>query len=212
MPHRIGVRGESQVEPDDVCRVTFKGDQVMKNRYIVGVAFMGLLAMVTGCQKTAPASSSVDMRDQVVDKHPVSPQVEDRLVPPKDQIGEEGLDSMRKTSKEIKPAGLEDVYFDFDQWSVRSDMASTLENNAFWLHENPNATVQLEGFCDEKGTEEYNLALGERRAKSASAFLADLGIAPGRVSVISYGEEKPACTEGGDSCDQKNRRVHFAVK
>jgi len=185
----------------------------MKNRYIVGMALIGFLTVVTGCRKTAPVSSALDIRDEVVDKRLVSPpQEEGRLVPPKDQIGEEGLDSMGKTSKETRPEGMEDVYFDFDQWSVRSDMVNTLENNAFWLHEHPNATVKIEGFCDEKGTEEYNLALGERRARSASSFLADLGIAPARVSVISYGEENPACSDGSDSCHQKNRRVHFAVK
>jgi len=185
----------------------------MKNRYIVGMAFIGFLTMVAGCRKTAPVSSALDIRDEVVDKRSVPPpQSEERLVPPKDRVGEEGLDSMSKTPKEARPEGMEDVYFDFDQWSVRSDMASTLENNAFWLHENPNATVQIEGFCDEKGTEEYNLALGERRARSASAFLADLGINPARISVISYGEEKPVCSEESDACHQKNRRVHFAVK
>jgi len=185
----------------------------MKNRYVIGMALVGFLAMVAGCRKTAPVSSALDIRDEVVDKRSIpSSQSEERLVPPKNQVGEEGLDSMGKRPKEGMPEGMEDVYFDFDQWSVRSDMASTLENNAFWLHEHPNATVQLEGFCDEKGTEEYNLALGERRARSASAFLADLGINPARVSVVSYGEEKAVCSEESDSCQQKNRRVHFAVK
>jgi len=185
----------------------------MKNGYIVGMALIGFLAGVAGCRKTAPVSSALDIRDEVVDKRPIpSPSEERPLTPPKNQIGEEGLDAAGKTPNAMKPAVMEDVYFDFDQWSVRSDMVSTLENNAFWLHEHPNATVQLEGFCDEKGTEEYNLALGERRARSASAFLADLGIDSSRISVVSYGEERPVCTEESEACHQKNRRVHFAVK
>jgi len=185
----------------------------MKNHYVAGMLFVGFLAMVAGCKKTAPVSSALDIRDEVVDKRLVSPpQEEERLLPPKDRIGEEGLDSASKMPKAVTPEGMEDVYFDFDQWSVRADMIGMLENNAFWLHEHPNASVKIEGFCDEKGTEEYNLALGERRARSASAFLADLGVSPVRISVVSYGEENPICAEENDSCQQKNRRVHFAVK
>jgi len=185
----------------------------MKSRYVVGVVFASFLAMVAGCRKTAPVSSTLDIRDEVVDKRPVPPLKEDeQLAPPKNRIGEEQLETAGKTPLEVKPEGIEDIYFDFDQWSVRSDMVSRLENNAFWLHEHANAKVQLEGFCDEKGTEEYNLALGERRARSALTFLADLGIDPTRISVVSYGEERPVCTEDSEACHQKNRRVHFAVK
>ena len=187
----------------------------MKNRWLITMASVSLLTIVAGCQKTTPVSSTLDMRNDTVDKRSIPPSQEvseqpsDLLPPSKSQIGEEGLDSMKNASKKSGQESMQDVYFDFDQWTVRADMSSTLEQNAFWLHEHPNATVKLEGFCDEKGTEEYNLALGERRARSASAFLANLGVAPSRISVVSYGEETLVCAEESDACHQKNRRVHF---
>ena len=77
---------------------------------------------------------------------------------------------------------------------------------------NPQVKVQIEGYCDERGTTEYNLALGERRAKSAMNFLVNLGVSPSRISTISYGEEKPFCEEKNEACFQKNRRAHFVRK
>ena len=87
----------------------------------------------------------------------------------------------------------------------------TLMRHAAWLRENSGVTVTIEGHCDERGTNEYNLALGDRRADSAKAFLVDLGIAASRLTTISYGEERPLCMQQDEECWSKNRRGHFVV-
>ena len=90
--------------------------------------------------------------------------------------------------------------------------AKTLDRNANWLKSNPNHLVLIEGHCDERGTNEYNLALGERRAKSTMNYLVSQGVQANRITIISYGEERPQCTEHTESCWAKNRRAHFLVK
>jgi peptidoglycan-associated lipoprotein len=86
-----------------------------------------------------------------------------------------------------------------------------LLRKAEWLRENSDVTVTIEGHCDDRGTNEYNLALGDRRAESAKAFLVDLGIAAARITTISYGEERPVCTQQTEECWAKNRRDNFVV-
>ena len=107
---------------------------------------------------------------------------------------------------------LADVYFDFDKYDIRGTDAKTLDSNATWLKSNPNHLVLIEGHCDERGTNEYNLALGERRAKSTMNYLVSQGVQANRITIISYGEERPQCTEHTESCWAKNRRAHFLVK
>jgi len=106
---------------------------------------------------------------------------------------------------------LQDIHFDFDRYNIRDDAKVILEENAAWLKKNPGVKIQIEGHCDERGTTEYNLALGDRRAKSTRDYLVSLGIDPGRVLTISFGEEKPQCTEKTEDCWQKNRRSHFVI-
>ena len=118
-----------------------------------------------------------------------------------------------KTGK-IVPGSAEDfkvnvgdtAYFDYDKSNVRADAAATLQKQAAWLKTYPKVTVTLEGHCDERGTREYNLALGERRANSAKEYLVSQGIDPSRVSTISYGKERPVCTVSDESCFSQNRR------
>jgi peptidoglycan-associated lipoprotein len=107
---------------------------------------------------------------------------------------------------------LVDVHFDFDQYTIRSRDTAILDANARWLRANPNTQVLIEGHCDARGTEEYNLALGDRRAKAALNYLAAQGIAPERLVTISYGKERPVCNEANEACWAKNRRAHFLVK
>lgn len=106
----------------------------------------------------------------------------------------------------------EDVYFDFDQSSLTADARSVLERKAAWLTSNPSASVNIEGHCDERGTVEYNIALGERRARSAMDFLVDLGTNASRLSTISYGEEKPVDPGHDEAAWSKNRRAHFVLR
>jgi len=118
----------------------------------------------------------------------------------------------RPSPKEfVAVAELKDVFFDFDKYDVRPGDAKVLDGNASWLKSNDNL-VLIEGHCDERGTNEYNLALGERRAKSAMNYLVSQGIQASRITIISYGEERPLCTDKTEDCWAKNRRAHFLVK
>jgi peptidoglycan-associated lipoprotein len=106
---------------------------------------------------------------------------------------------------------LKDIYFDYDRFDLRTDARETLRANAGWLKNNPSARVEIEGHTDERGTNEYNLALGAKRAQSAKDYLSTLGIAGDRLSTISYGEEIPVCKEQNESCWRQNRRARFVI-
>ena len=103
----------------------------------------------------------------------------------------------------------EDIYFDFDKYDIRPDAKPILESLSDWLIKNKPSKLLIEGHCDERGTSEYNLALGDRRAKATKDYLVALGVSSGRIETISYGKEKPICTEATEECWQKNRRSHF---
>ena len=109
---------------------------------------------------------------------------------------------------------IQDVYFDYDKSDVRGDGQSVLNQDAAAIKrilvDFPNASIVVEGHCDERGSAEYNLGLGDRRASSAKDFLVQLGVPADRLKTISYGKERPQCTESGESCWQKNRRAHFS--
>ena len=105
----------------------------------------------------------------------------------------------------------EDVYFDFDKSNLKPTAQESLLQKADWLRENSDVTVTIEGHCDERGTNEYNLALGDRRAESVKAFLVNLGISASRLTTISYGEERPVCFDANEECWAKNRRGHFTL-
>jgi peptidoglycan-associated lipoprotein len=107
---------------------------------------------------------------------------------------------------------LKDVYFDFDRYDLRPDARETLKANAEWLKQNPTASVQIEGHCDERGTADYNLALGAKRAQTAKDYITTLGIAAQRLSTISYGQELPVCTDHNEDCWQKNRHDRFVIR
>jgi peptidoglycan-associated lipoprotein len=106
---------------------------------------------------------------------------------------------------------LKDIHFDFDKYEVSRGDEEVLKENAAWLKKNPKAKVQAEGHCDERGTVEYNLALGERRATHTKQYLVSLGVASDRISTISYGKERPLDTGHNEEAWAKNRRVHFVV-
>lgn len=103
------------------------------------------------------------------------------------------------------------VFFDYDQYNIRADQRGTVEALAAWLDTNPSVTLTVEGHADERGTREYNLALGERRANSVRDYLVALGINPARLSTVSYGEERPAVLGSNDSAWAQNRRGVFVV-
>lgn len=104
---------------------------------------------------------------------------------------------------------LKPVYFDFDRSHIRDDARAVMKANAAWLKANPSVKIRVEGNCDERGTIEYNQALGQRRAAAAKKYLTDLGVSGSRISVISYGKEKPSCRQSSEDCWQENRRADF---
>ncbi len=104
-----------------------------------------------------------------------------------------------------------DVLFDFDRYSIKPEGRASLEKNAKIFKEHNDAMITLEGHCDERGTDDYNIALGERRASAVFNYLIKLGVSKGRMIKISYGEERPFCTESTEDCWRQNRRVHFKV-
>ena len=119
----------------------------------------------------------------------------------------------RPSPKEFtESAALKDVFFEFDKYDIRPEDTKTLDANATWLKSNADNLVLIEGHCDERGTNEYNLALGERRAKAAMNYLVSQGVQANRITIISYGKERPVCNEQNESCWSKNRRAHFLVK
>ncbi|MBD3336933.1 MAG: peptidoglycan-associated lipoprotein Pal [Candidatus Eisenbacteria bacterium] len=140
-------------------------------------------------------------------------------VPEETQEEPEGRPSQEPIRAEREPGApgeadveLQDVYFDFDRHNLRPDALRTMERNAEMLKENPDARVVLEGHCDERGTSEYNLALGEKRARTVESFLRRYGIDGSRLTVISYGEERPFDPGHNEAAWAKNRRVHFVLR
>jgi peptidoglycan-associated lipoprotein len=103
---------------------------------------------------------------------------------------------------------IKDAYFDFDKANIRSDAEQALGVDAGLFKDHPDVKFTLEGYCDERGSEEYNLALGDRRANAAKDFLVNAGVSPDRINTISYGKSKPVCTDQTEECWQKNRRAH----
>jgi len=119
----------------------------------------------------------------------------------------------RPAPKEFAPEPqLPDIYFDFDKSTIRPDDAKVLQASAEWLNGHADRTVLIEGHCDERGTEAYNLALGDRRAHATRNFLASHGVIARRINVISYGTEQPQCSEHNEECWSLNRRAHFVLK
>jgi peptidoglycan-associated lipoprotein len=112
----------------------------------------------------------------------------------------------------VETPALRDITFDLDRYEIRPQDRAVLDGNAQWLKANAGALVLIEGHADERGTDEYNLALGERRARTVRDYLVSAGVDVSRITVVSYGEERPLCTERTEACWARNRRAHFLVK
>jgi len=110
---------------------------------------------------------------------------------------------------ELFRQNVQTIYFDFDKSDIRPDQVSRLEGNASWLKQHRGLKFTIEGDCDERGSEEYNLALGDRRANRVKEFLIKEGVDPSSIKTITYGEERPVCREATEECYQKNRRAAF---
>lgn len=129
---------------------------------------------------------------------------------PGDRLGETPIGDM--TLEEVNAAEfLKNIFFEFDKFELTDSAVAQLEQNGRWLLQNPSVKVIIEGHCDERGTEEYNLALGERRSNSARLFLSRMGVASDRLMTASYGESRPLDPRHNEAAWAKNRRAHFRI-
>jgi len=125
--------------------------------------------------------------------------------------GSGGLGEEARTLPFKDTSSLQDIYFRFDKYDLDDTSRGTLRQNASYLKSNSGAVVEIQGHCDERGTNNYNVALGERRAHSTKMYLVSQGISSRRIHTISYGEERPFCFDSNDACWLKNRRAHFRI-
>lgn len=176
--------------------------------YLAFVLLVGLLSL-WGCPKKTDVTASPESQSQTEKvAAPATPASTETSA-------SEAKDKMKSGSSNEKSGamaeGLKPIYFDFDKSVVRHDAKAVMKANAAWLKANPSAKISIEGNCDERGTVEYNQALGQRRATSAKNYLTAMGVSANRISLISYGKEKPVCAESTEDCWQKNRRDEFVV-
>jgi len=168
------------------------------------VAAAMLLAMVAGCsskQSGAGAGAGGPGGPGGIGENGLGPN------------GSSSLNRFQKGTLDANGQGpLSDIHFDYNDYSVRAQDGEILKSNADWITKNSGTRVQIEGHCDDRGSEEYNIALGAKRAQAAKDYLETLGIAADRMSTISYGKELPVCTEETDECWAQNRRDHFVVQ
>lgn len=164
---------------------------------ILGIIALASMLVVAGC---GPKDPIVEPEKPVVTPDSIEKPI---IVEPK-LPGEGDVEKLTEENFRI-------VYFDFDKYNLRSDARDALEYNARLLKDNPDASVLIEGHCDERGTVEYNLALGEKRAKSAKDYVKSLGVDAGRLNIISYGKERPKALGHDESAWGKNRRAKFTI-
>jgi peptidoglycan-associated lipoprotein len=125
---------------------------------------------------------------------------------PEPIIQEESLEDQAR-----KAGALHNIFFDFDKYNLKPEAIQKLDQTAGWLADNPGVQIRIEGHCDERGTDEYNIALGDRRANSAKKYLVNLGISVDRLSTVSYGEERPADAGHNEAAWAKNRRAECKI-
>ncbi|MDH5414735.1 MAG: peptidoglycan-associated lipoprotein Pal [Flavobacteriaceae bacterium] len=128
-----------------------------------------------------------------------------------DDVGASAALDLQGSSDENTAGPLQTIFFDFDSSRLTSSAKTTLEQNSMWLKGASSVDIQIEGHCDERGGQQYNLALGERRAKAVKGYLEALGVSTSRISVISYGKEKPIAFGHDESAWSKNRRANFVI-
>ena len=142
---------------------------------------------------------------------PEPPPPEPTPAPPPAPTPRAAEDDIRAMSLDRVSSYLKPAFFDYDKSDLRPDARDTLAGNATWLRSHPSVVFTIEGHCDERGTAQYNLALGDRRANAAKEYLVSLGIDAGRIKTVSYGKERPFATGHDEASWAKNRRAHFVV-
>lgn len=169
----------------------------------------GLLFTVSCAKKTVKSEA---VEQQQVEEARAKEQARQEEIARQRAIEEEEMQAQARRKLAAKNRFLnENIHFEFDRSNLLPEAQEILSSKAQWLRDNPDALVIIEGHCDERGTNEYNLALGDRRANSAKAYLVDLGIAGSRLTCISYGEERPLDPGHNEEAWAKNRRAQFTM-
>ena len=185
-------------------------------RLVSTIALSAALAIaVAGCSKKVPAPAPVapppPPAAPPAAPPPPPPPPPPAAAPTPRPLSEEEIFARKSVDQLNAEKPIEDVFFDLDQSVVRDDARPALQKDADWMKKWSSVQVALEGHCDSRGSAEYNLGLGNRRATAVKDYLVSLGVPTSRVTVVSKGKEQPFCNDEGESCWQQNRRGHFVI-
>jgi peptidoglycan-associated lipoprotein len=175
---------------------------------VLAFLLVGTLGLASACKKKPPTTAPGARPGETPSGAP------ETTVQPPSTTSPGGVESaeLPKDVREINARGyLKDAFFEYDKSDLRDDARTALAADADWLKKNRTIQFLIEGHCDERGTSEYNLALGDRRANAAKEYLASLGVDGSRIRTVSYGKERPFCNQSSEDCWQQNRRAHFLV-
>jgi peptidoglycan-associated lipoprotein len=185
----------------------------MRALSIAGIVVVSLTLVLSGCAKkatqTTPAPPAPAEMEAPTPAPTPTPSEPEAIATPITNPLDGDLDSVNRYVQDQGLIG--DVYYEYDRADLRDEARSRLQKNADFMKQHPQFAFTLEGHCDERGTVEYNLALGQRRASSAQGYLASLGVQQQRMRTVSYGKERPVCMDSREDCWWKNRRTYFVI-
>jgi peptidoglycan-associated lipoprotein len=177
---------------------------------IVGCAHRDVVKTADLPKKEAPAVENRQPKGKQIERQPLKDISKSKDISER-ELSKKQISDRQETIRVLETK-FHDIYFNYDNYSIRDNAQALLEQLSSALLKNQKIKVLIEGNCDERGTAEYNIALGDRRANAAKQYLSALGIPSSRMDTISYGKEKPICTENNEKCWVKNRRDHFVFK
>jgi len=177
-------------------------------KLLVLLSILALLFSVSACKKKVTVTPPPPP-PPVEEKPKAEPEKVPTIKEP--ELTEEEIFRMKSLEELNRESPLQRIHFDFDKYFIRDDMKPILEKNAEWLKKFPSVKILIEGHCDERGTEEYNMALGEKRAKSTMNYLISLGISPDKMKIISYGKSRPLDPGHNEEAWALNRRADFVI-
>lgn len=185
------------------------------SRYLVGLGFLIVAISVAACHHRSPAVTPPPPPPApapvVAPPPPPPPPPAPAPTPVTRSLTEDEIFARESLDQVNGAHPLGDAFFGYDRAEIRSDAQAALARDAEWLRRWGTTKITVSGHCDERGTAEYNLALGERRATAVKDYLVSLGVPADRITTLSYGKERPFCTESGESCWSQNRRGHFLI-
>jgi peptidoglycan-associated lipoprotein len=183
----------------------------MRSLSIIAACIILMAVLLAGCAKK-PAQSTPPPPPPAPIEAPAPPTAPAEPVAPPAPVANPLDGDLNSVNRYVDEQGLiGDVHFDYDRDELRDDARSRLQRNAEFMKAHEQFVFTVEGHCDERGSIGYNVALGDRRASSAKSYVSSLGVADGRMQTVTYGKERPVCTESNESCWSRNRRAHFVI-